>query len=335
MLKLPFINRNRTGYQHPSSRSVRCLCLTTGRSTCFSLSCDVADLVKDFSWFSQPVVGMVYSWYIPSLCDGSKPCICIIYKALGLKYYVRSIQYSFATAHGDPGPRWALPTFRGFKLQILVNFTMRASHVQGKQPHVQKKITGWMEAWWMRFSSWLSIYHSWFSWEYGWIRRPCIEECFCCSTNWPAHIKSDKTSWKRRFLRKKCWYKLGGGTFLQILSMNRTASDKFRYLQVDRHGSFGSKRRPRALLWLPSALRFSLVPGECSQRWWQSFFNKRLERIWIFNDVECSVLKGSALVRSTCKRNCHRHQIIWIEIEMTSFSTTSPGSELHLRQLTF
>ena len=82
-----------------------------------------------------------------------------------------------------------------------------------------------MEAWWMRFSSWLSIYHSWFSWEYGWIRRPCIEECFCCSTNWPAHIKSDKTSRKHRFLQKNCWYKLGGGIFLQILSMNRTASE--------------------------------------------------------------------------------------------------------------
>ena len=67
---------------------------------------------------------------------------------------------------------------------------MRANHVQGKQPHLQKawfleirpcagekekspKPTEWMEAWWMGFSFWLSIYHSWFPWEYGWIRRPC------------------------------------------------------------------------------------------------------------------------------------------------------------------
>ena len=67
---------------------------------------------------------------------------------------------------------------------------MRASHVQGKQPHLQKawfleiwpcagekenspKPTEWMEAWWMGFSFWLSIYHSWFPWECGWIRRPC------------------------------------------------------------------------------------------------------------------------------------------------------------------
>ena len=68
--------------------------------------------------------------------------------------------------------------FRGFKIQIPINFTMRPSHVQGKQPHLQKawfleiwpcagekenspKPTEWMEAWWMGFSFWLSIYHSW------------------------------------------------------------------------------------------------------------------------------------------------------------------------------
>ena len=64
---------------------------------------------------------------------------------------------------------------------------MRPSHVQGKQPHLQKasflkiwpyagekenypKWTGWMDAWWMSFRFWLSIQNSWFPREYGWIR---------------------------------------------------------------------------------------------------------------------------------------------------------------------
>ena len=80
---------------------------------------------------------------------------------------------------------------RGSKTQIPINFTVRPSHVQGKHPDLQKawfvevwpyvcekesttKRTGWIEAWWMNFSFWLSIYHSWFAWEYGWIRLPCI-----------------------------------------------------------------------------------------------------------------------------------------------------------------
>ena len=73
---------------------------------------------------------------------------------------------------------------------IPVNFTMRPSHVQGKHPDLQKawfvevwphvcekenttKRTGWIEAWWMCFSFWLSIYDSWFAWEYGRIHWPC------------------------------------------------------------------------------------------------------------------------------------------------------------------
>ena len=44
-----------------------------------------------------------------------------------------------------------------------------------------------MEAWWMSFSFWLSIYHSWFLWEYGWIRRP-----------WKNTILANKLSdWQR------------------------------------------------------------------------------------------------------------------------------------------
>ena len=72
---------------------------------------------------------------------------------------------------------------------------MRPSHVQGKQPHLQKawfleiwpymgekenspKWTGWMEAWWLSFSFWLRIYHSCFPWEYGWICWPVAARGF-------------------------------------------------------------------------------------------------------------------------------------------------------------
>ena len=43
----------------------------------------------------------------------------------------------------------------------------------GEKENTTKR-TGWIEAWWMSFSFWLSIYDSWFAWEYGWIRLPCI-----------------------------------------------------------------------------------------------------------------------------------------------------------------
>ena len=87
---------------------------------------------------------------------------------------------------------------------------MRPSHVQGKQPHLQKawfieiwpyvgekenspKWTGWMEAWWLSFSFWLSIYHSWFPWEYGWICWPCkiLDTCAILTrlrVHWRAHM---------------------------------------------------------------------------------------------------------------------------------------------------
>ena len=54
-----------------------CRLLKTGRSNSLSLPCEVADLVKDLSWFSQPVVGCRALWTSRSrvftfACDGSQ-----------------------------------------------------------------------------------------------------------------------------------------------------------------------------------------------------------------------------------------------------------------------
>ena len=65
------------------------------------------------------------------------------------------------------GNNWSIPT------------TSQLHQIQRRQIDEKQKApkwTGWMEAWWMSFSFWLSIYYSWFLWDYWWIRWPCSVE---------------------------------------------------------------------------------------------------------------------------------------------------------------